>query len=86
MDFYLPNYKVAIEYQGRQHFFEETKYKKEFNSIIKRDLNKIKLCENENIVLFHFTYESYYLKNFNLYNIITDEKILIDNIVKLMPI
>lgn len=57
LDFYLPNYRIAIECQGIQHFKPiiffggETEYKK----IIKRDKLKRKLCLENGINIIYFT-------------------------------
>ena len=60
LDFYLPEYNVAIECQGEQHFKPieyfggEEKYNKQ---IINDDLKK-KLCEENNIKLIYFSYNN----------------------------
>lgn len=55
-DFYLPQYNVAIEFDGRQHF--EDKYFESSNllEIQKRDNIKTKYCENNNIKLIRIPY------------------------------
>lgn len=57
LDFYLPEYNVAIECQGIQHFVKMDSYYKEFNfeEQIKRDEDKYKLCQENNINIFYFT-------------------------------
>lgn len=64
LDFYLPDYNIAIEVQGEQHykpsdFFggEET-----FVNQQKRDKKKFDLCKKHNIKIF-------YLRNRNKYNL-----------------
>lgn len=81
LDIYSEEYKIAIEYQGKQHFkihkFNNSQEK--LNQQINRDLEKIKLCKENNIKLFHFTYLKD-INNFNLYNIIQNENELFDKI------
>lgn len=64
LDFYLPEYNVAIECQGIQHFkptsfFGSLKTGKEqndkFNELITRDKIKKELCEKHNIKILYFT-------------------------------
>lgn len=56
LDFYLPQYNIGIEYQGKQHFGQGG-WGDNFNfaEAFERDLNKIKLCEEHNVKLLHFT-------------------------------
>ena len=68
LDFYLPDYNVAIECQGEQHykpvdfgFNNQNKAEINFLKILENDLKKKKLCYKHNIKLFYFTNES--LKN-----------------------
>ena len=61
LDFYLPDYNVGIECQGRQHFFPvdfagrgvEWACKK-FDKQIKRDKRKKALCEKHGVKLLYF--------------------------------
>lgn len=56
VDFYLPDYNVAIECQGEQHlkqrtqFSDEKRYEKQFET----DLIKNKLCKENKIKLLYF--------------------------------
>jgi len=52
-DFYLPNYNICIEYQGKQHFqpVEHFGGKEYFNLIVKRDKIKEEYCLLNNIQL-----------------------------------
>lgn len=68
LDFYIPEYNIAIECQGIQHF-EPTDFGgvgknetlKRFEKDIQRDKLKIKLCESHGIMLFHyFNIKKYY--------------------------
>ena len=56
LDFYLPDYNIAIECQGGQHFKAVGRFGGEtaFNNNLYRDLLKIKLCKEHNIKLLHF--------------------------------
>jgi very-short-patch-repair endonuclease len=75
LDFYLPKYEIAIECQGKQHFglggwAEGCKFKE----IEKRDKDKKKLCEKNNIVLLYYS-------NLNIeypYEVITDKNKLLE--------
>lgn len=88
LDIYLPDYNIAIEYQGRQHFkpikkfggkegFEKTK----FNDYVKYDL-----CNKNNLKLFYFTFDKRDLPSSYLNDVITDYKKLIiyimDGVIK----
>jgi len=61
LDFYLPDYNIAIEYQGEQHFKivdffgGENGYKYRFML----DKRKKKLCEEHDIKIIYFTHENY---------------------------
>lgn len=57
LDFYLPQYNVAIECQGRQHFISDDYFggEKEFKIILERDLRKYTLCKENNVKLFYYT-------------------------------
>ena len=59
LDFYLPDYNIAIECQGGQHF-EPCEYfggEKQFKKQIERDKNKKELCKLKGINLIYFTHE-----------------------------
>lgn len=77
-DFYLPDYNLIIEYDGRQHFEpvryigmseEEAELKFEIQQI--NDKYKNKLCEEHNLKIIRISYKEFY-------NI---EKILNENIL-----
>lgn len=57
LDFYLPDYNIAIECQGKQHYTEKSKYGKngEFINIQNRDNAKFDLCEKHSIKLLYYT-------------------------------
>lgn len=74
LDFYLPDYNVAIECQGMQHFEEIEHFggKQGFDECIKRDNLKKDLCAKHNIKLLYYANYEY---NFP-YEVITDKNIL----------
>ena len=56
LDFYLPDYNVGVECQGRQHF-EAVDYfggDKGFKHILERDKRKKALCEKQGVKLLYF--------------------------------
>lgn len=65
LDFYLPDYNIAIEYQGEQHFkpyrFKNDKNDDKFKKIINLDKRKYDICKYNNIKLLYFTYAKNYL-------------------------
>ena len=57
LDFYLPEYNIAIECQGRQHF-EAVEYfggEKQFKKQLQLDNQKKKLCKDNNIKLIYYS-------------------------------
>ena len=52
LDFYLPDYNIAIECQGEQHLIKERKFTN--SSQLENDIIKNKLCKNNNIKLYYF--------------------------------
>jgi hypothetical protein len=56
LDFYLPDYNVGIECQGKQHFFPVDYFggDKEFKNTLERDKRKKALCEKHGIKLLYF--------------------------------
>ena len=57
LDFYLPEYNVAIECQGEQHY-KPVEYfggEETFNDIIERDICKNRLCREHNISLLYYS-------------------------------
>lgn len=59
-DFYLPNYNILIEYNGRQHY-EPVAYfggVEKFEGVVRRDNIKKKYCQKNNILLFEIPYYS----------------------------
>lgn len=54
LDFYLPQYNIAIECQGRQHFTDNNFFEL-FEVIKERDERKRKLCEEHGIKLLYYS-------------------------------
>lgn len=84
LDFYLPDYNIAIECQGEQHYepvkfggISEERAIKNFETQKQRDIEKQKLCLVNNIELIYFTKRKY---NY-LSNVITTENKLIEIIL-----
>lgn len=63
IDFYLPEYNVGIEYQGRQHFYKNTKF--DYEDTIERDRRKRGRCIENDVKLYYFTFEKQYIKDFS---------------------
>lgn len=57
LDFYLPDYDIGIECQGRQHFIPADAFggKMGFEDTVTRDKTKKRLCEENGIKLLYFT-------------------------------
>ena len=76
LDFYLPDYNIAIECQGEQHFkpidFGNKGVKwaiNEFNRNVQRDKIKNELCKNNNIKIIYFSNVKDKLNSNIIYNI-----------------
>ena len=73
LDFYLPDYNIAIECQGEQHF-KPVKYFGGYNryvDTINRDLKKKKSCNSNNIEIV-YVYDNKFKKNINDNQIMTE--------------
>ena len=57
LDFYLPDYKVGIECQGRQHFFPIDYFggDKGFKNTLQRDKQKFNKCQKHGIKLLYYS-------------------------------
>ena len=78
LDFYLPEYNIAIECQGLQHFkpIEWFGGIEAFNSLVERDKLKKNLCEEHNVKIVYYS-------NLDIqypYKVITQEDELIKEI------
>lgn len=84
LDFYLPEYNIGIELNGRQHYMPVSKFGGEvgFQKIRKLDIRKYNRCINNGIRIFYFTPPSmkkyitnYFEKVYTSFNdLITDIK------------
>ena len=73
IDFYLPEYNIAIECQGEQHLIKERKFdilKKSDEDNLKRDVEKNHLCLENGIKMIYFSYTGFneINENKNLYS------------------
>lgn len=84
LDFYLPEYSVAIECQGAQHFIGNTFYSKNIEGVIARDNFKKELCEKNGIKVLYYTdlkkfassVENLYISKEKLLESILNERLL----------
>lgn len=69
LDFYLPEYNIAIECQGIQHFKNNfyNSFQYDLNTIIERDKRKKELCESNNIKLLYYANDKT-IFNLDIYN------------------
>lgn len=83
LDFYLPDYNVAIECQGKQHFESVVFFGGEKGLIltIKRDELKNKLCKEHNIPIIYYTNQKQ-IKNYSLGKLIYNKEDLLKEILK----
>nr|DAD66493.1 MAG TPA: restriction enzyme [Myoviridae sp. ctPuP5] len=60
LDFYLPDFNIAIECQGEQHFKPIKHFggEERFKKVIGRDNKKLKLCNENNIDIFYINYNN----------------------------
>ena len=80
LDFYLPEYNVAIECQGRQHFKTNndnfgSKHKtcdEIYDEIYKRDIRKNNLCKENNIKILYFSEKNDHTYDFPLITNLND--------------
>lgn len=70
LDFYLPDFGVVIECQGKQHFVPSPYFggQQRFEKTIELDEQKRKLCEERNLKVLYYTHCKYDYK----YELITD--------------
>lgn len=57
LDLYVPSVRLAIEYQGEQHYepFEHLGGVRSFRQVLKRDARKAALCKANSVHLEHIT-------------------------------
>lgn len=83
IDFYLPEYNIGIECQGKQHLgLGGWSDKFDFNIQYKRDIEKYELCKENNIRLIYFL-DKKYCKNIKCLDFYSD-KVYYYNINKLI--
>ena len=82
LDFYLPDYNIAIECQGKQHFLEKCTFsnnnKETLELVQERDDTKKRLCKENNVQLLYFST----MKIKFPYKVITNETDLLIEILK----
>ena len=80
LDFYLPDYDIAIECQGKQHFEAIDIFggKRNFQVTIERDNKKRELCQKNNITLLYYSNEKIDFP----YYVYTDKMELLQEIIK----
>ena len=66
-DFYLPEYNIAIEYDGELHYME-TSLDNDLEGQQRRDILKTKYCEENDIILLRIPY----WEKDNIESILTD--------------
>lgn len=79
-DFYLPNYNVLIEYQGKQHYVPVDHFggKESFCEVVKRDKIKEEYCKKNNIPLFTIPYYADVHEELNkMYELIIDNEVIV---------
>lgn len=78
LDFYITEYNIAIECQGIQHFEPNDHFGGNygFNNIKERDIRKKELCSKNGVTILYYANYSYDFP----YEVITDNKILIEKI------
>ncbi len=88
LDFYLPDYNIAIECQGEQHFKPvdfagrgKVWAKKQFNECIERDKLKKIRCESNSVRILYYSNLKEKKSYFNE-KIITELPVLLENITK----
>lgn len=60
LDIYCPNYKLAIEYHGRQHFMQIGMFHPTYDDFVRaqqRDIAKVNKCKDLGITLVVFRYD-----------------------------
>ena len=82
LDFYLPDYNIAIECQGKQHFLEKCTFsnnnKETLELVQERDETKKRLCKENNVKLLYYST----MKIKFPYKVITNETDLLIEILK----
>lgn len=80
IDFYIPKLNMGIECQGIQHF-KLNEFYKNYEEIIKRDINKYNLCTENDLKLIYYTeHETNDLEIYNENNTYND----VNELIKLL--
>lgn len=83
LDFYLPDYNVAIECQGEQHFKDRDFFKNySFEERVELDLLKCNLCVENKVKLLHYSNKYLVPKNWDKYDVICSKTKLLKEIIK----
>lgn len=76
IDFYLTEYNVGIECQGKQHFgLGGWSDKFNFEEQYERDKNKFRLCKENNLLLYYYFPVNIFLENNKIYNSFYKDKL-----------
>ena len=54
-DFYLPDYNIAIECQGKQHYEDVDIFSEKLEERLERDILKFNLCKENNVKILYYT-------------------------------
>jgi hypothetical protein len=80
LDFYLPQYNVAIECQGVQHFYPYKLFDSKLVEIVKeRDLVKLDMCTKYGITIYYYT--EIKLEKYPYNNVYTSKKEILKQIL-----
>lgn len=83
IDFYLPDYNIAIECQGEQHFNDREFFKNyTLEKRIELDLLKNKLCEENGLKILYFSSKYFVPKDWDKYDVICSKEKLLNEIMK----
>jgi len=84
LDIYLPEYKIAIECQGEQHFIEETVFERNESLEIRHERDRIKneLCKKNGIQILYYARSGKYIPKEYLGPLFTSKKKLLEEIHK----
>jgi hypothetical protein len=85
IDFFIPNYKIAIEHQGQQHFesVEHFGGENKFKRCVELDTEKYKECTLQGITLLYFSYGEHKVPSEYFEKVYTDEKEFIEKLKEL---
>ena len=82
LDFYLPQYNIAIECQGEQHFKDRDFFNKNqsFEERVRMDLLKKELCDGNDVKLLYYSSKYVVPKNWDKYEVICSKAKLLKEI------